>query len=391
VARRQDGMDRPLRVAVAGLSLRYPHTGTGRYAREVIAALAEQSDVRATVVLGQDAERPVTARGRVGMVYPPSLPFRPGNHGDKLYWEQVGFRWAAIRTRADVWYSPHFAMPLMPSRPTVLSVHDMIPYTMPEYAGTRAARAYFRLQALAAKQATSVVTLSAHAKTEIQRLLGIDATRVHVVMPGVDGAFSPVPGPEARVRARKRYGLGDRYMLYVGGADARKNIGVLLRAISLLTNHDDVPELVVVAGEPKPGQETLFPDWRAQARALGLGDRVRFIALVAEEDLAEVYRGADVFCFPSRAEGFGLNPLEAMACGTAVISSNTTSLPEAVGDAGLLVAPDDADGWARAILQVSGDAALRADLERRGLERAATFQWAETGARVVDIIRAARS
>ncbi|MGH2345683.1 MAG: glycosyltransferase family 4 protein, partial [Chloroflexota bacterium] len=351
MARRPPAGDGRLRVAVAGLALRHPHTGTWRYAREVIAALGAQPDIRASVVPASDAAPLSMERDQVRMVYPPRCPVHLGNHGDKLYWEQVGFRWAAIRTQADVWYSPHFAMPLLPSRPTVLSIHDMIPYTLPEYAGTRAARAYFRLQALAAKQATAVVTLSRHAKMEIERLLGIDEGRVHVVMPGVDGAFSPVPDPEARGRVRRRYGLGERYLLYIGGADARKNIGVLLRAIAALPNGSDVPELVVVAGEPKPGQEALFPDWRAQARSLGIGDRVRFIALVAEEDLAEVYRGAEVFCFPSRAEGFGLNPLEAMACGTAVISSSATSLPEAVGDAGLLRAPDDVAGWTRAILQ----------------------------------------
>jgi glycosyltransferase involved in cell wall biosynthesis len=165
---------------------------------------------------------------------------------------------------------------------------------------------------------------------------------------------------------------------------------VLLRAIAGIPPDSAVPELVVAAGEPKPGQEALYPDWRAQARALGLEGRVRFVTRIAEEDLAEVYRGAEAFCFPSRAEGFGLTPLEAMACGAAVISSAATSLPEAVGDAGLLVGPDDVGGWTRAIRRVSEDAGLRADLGRRGAARAALFTWKATAERVVEIIGSAR-
>jgi glycosyltransferase involved in cell wall biosynthesis len=378
---------RPLRVAVAGLSLRYPSTGTGRYAREVLVALSNRPDLRPTVVLSSDVRLGRISEGTLRAVQAPRLPFSLGNYGEKLFWEQMGFRWSAMRTQADVWYSPHFAMPLWPGRPTVVSVHDMIPYTWPAYAANPASRAYLRLTARAAKQATAVVTLSDHAKGEIMRLLAIPGERIHVVPPGVDTAFSLVTDPAAQRRARERYGLAGRYLLYVGGADARKNIGVLLRAIATIPQGSSVPELVVAAGEPKPGQEGLYPDWRAQADSLRLDGRVRFITRIAEEDLAEVYRGAEAFCSPSRAEGFGLPILEAMASGTAVISSNATSLPEAVGEAGLLVGPDDVVGWAEAIRRVSDDAGLRVDLERRGVERAAKFRWAKTGERVVEIIR----
>jgi glycosyltransferase involved in cell wall biosynthesis len=386
---RSSSETRPLRVAVAGLSLRYPNTGTARYAREVLASLAGRSDLRSTVVVSADIEPGSVPSGKLRVVRAPGLPFPLGNYGEKLYWEQVGFRLAALRTGADVWYSPHFAMPIFPGRPTILSVHDMIPYTLPAYADNRAARAYLHLTSLAAKQATALITLSLHAKTDIRRLLGIEDRRIHVVPPGVDQAFSVNSDPAARLRARERYALSGRYLLYVGGANARKNIGVLLGAMASIPEASTVPELVIVAHEPKAGQNALFPDWRAQARSLGLGERVRFISRIAEEDLAEVYRGADAFCFPSRAEGFGLGPLEAMACGTPVISSDATSLPEAIGDAGLLVGPDDVAGWARAIRQLSEDAALRADLGRRGVARAALFSWRTTAERVVEIIRAA--
>ena len=377
---------RPLRVAVSGYSLQFPHTGTARYAREVIAALAARTDVRTTLVLDASTEKPASGGDRLRAVRSPRFPVPLGGYGDKLFWEQVGFRMAAWRVGADVWYSPHFSMPIFPGRPTVISVHDMIPYSDPVYAGSPATRAYFALVGRAARQATAVITLSLHAKGEIERLLDVPGGRVQVVNPGVDGAFSPTPDPVARSRIEGRYRLPDRYLLYLGGADARKNIGILLRAIALLPDDAEIPTLVIVAGEPKAGQSDLFPDWRAQARCLGLEGRVHFIARVAEEDLAAVYRGAQVFCFPSRAEGFGLTPLEAMACGAPTICSNATSLPEAVGDAGLLVGPDDTEGWAKAIARLAGDSGLRADLSRRGSARALSFRWADTGSRVVEII-----
>jgi alpha-1,3-rhamnosyl/mannosyltransferase len=183
-----------------------------------------------------------------------------------------------------------------------------------------------------------------------------------------------------------RLGLPDRYLLYVGGADARKNIGVLLEAMAAVGDDPAVPPLVIAAGLPKPGQDALFPDWRGMARALGLSG-VQFVERIAEEDLPAVYRGALAFCFPSRAEGFGLTPLEAMACGTPVLCSNASCLPEATGDAAVLLPPHDAAAWAAAIRSIARDAGLRDDLRARGIARAAGFRWEETAARVSSIIR----
>ncbi|MGH2410538.1 MAG: glycosyltransferase, partial [Chloroflexota bacterium] len=179
---------RQTRVAVSGYSLRYPHTGTGRYAREVIAALAARTDMRATLILDAATARPAGVGGRIRAVRAPGFPVPLGTYGEKLFWEQVGFRVAARRVGADVWYSPHFSMPLWPGCPTVISVHDMIPFSDPAYAGSPATRAYFALVARAARQATAVITLSCHAKDERERLLSITGDRIQVVTPGVDAA-----------------------------------------------------------------------------------------------------------------------------------------------------------------------------------------------------------
>jgi glycosyltransferase involved in cell wall biosynthesis len=372
----------PIRLAISGLFLNFPHTGTGRIARVVIDALAKAPDFDATVI----GDRPPSDYPGLRVVRAPEAPMRLGAYGRKLYWEQIGLRLAAWRVGADVLYSPHFSAPMFSPLPTVISVHDLIPLTEPEYAGSRAARAYFNLVGAAARQAAAVITLSKHARGEIHRLLSVPPERVYVVYPGVEPAFTAQDDHEALARARARLGLPERYLLYVGGADARKNIGVLLDALATLGDDPTVPPLVIAAGLPKAGQGALFPDWRGMARGLGLS-RVRFVERIAEEDLPAVYRGALAFCFPSRAEGFGLTPLEAMACGTPVLCSNATSLPEAVGDAGVLLPPHDAAAWAVAIRSIVADTALRDDLRARGIARARRFRWEETADRVAAIIR----
>lgn len=416
---RQRSPNRAVRLAVSGLFLEYPKTGTGRIARQMVdylslddrfvtdivvndrgaveAGLAE-IDITTNAVSTGNGELTGTTGGgatlelgrseRVAqrrLVQAPMPPFRAGSYARKLYWEQVALPATAARLSAQVLYSPHFSAPVVCPCPTVISVHDVIPLTDSAYAGSLQAKAYFKLVGLAARRSAAVITLSTFAKLEIQRLLGIDSGLIHVVEPGIGASFNSVPDPDGAARARSRYGLPERYMLYVGGADARKNIGTLLEAIAGL-RVGSVPTLVVAAPVPKLGKEALFPDWRAQAVRLQLGDRVQFIERIAEEDLAVVYREALLFVFPSRAEGFGLDPVEAMACGTPVVSSDSTSLPEAVGDAGILVSPDDIAGWAAAMVRLSEQADLRSRLSTAGLERARRFSWQDTGAKVAEII-----
>ncbi len=379
-----------LRVAASGLFLEHPHTGTGRYARHVLGHLGSAQDL-ATFVVADDRRLAEEAFGTgvpdtVPRIVAASMPpLRVGSYERKLFWEQVALPIAARRVRAKVLYSPHFSAPFVSPCPTVISIHDVIPLADPAYARSFAAKTYFRLVGSAARRAAAAITLSDYAKSEIVTRLGVPASRVHVVTPGVESTFDRVVDPAASARARETYGLPEQYLLYVGGADARKNIGVLLKAVAGLSSAA-IPPLVVVAGLPKPGQQALFPDWRADAAMLALGSRVLFVERIAEEDLAAVYRDARAFVFPSRAEGFGLPPVEAMACGIPVICSGATSLPEAVGSAGILVDPDDVQGWATAMARLATDDTLHAKLSAQGAERAARFNWEATGSRVEAII-----
>ena len=387
------GLRHPLRIAVSGLSLQFPQTGTGRYAWRVLERLAA-TDTFEPLVIADRAKRELAGYGSVGsmrIVKAPAAPIRLGSYGRKLYWEQVGLRLAAARLGVDALYSPHFSLPLYPDLPSVISIHDLIPLTEPGYAGNLPTRLYFRLVSRAARHATAINTLSVYARGEIERLLGIPRSRIHVIPPGVEAQFNPIADDEALRRARTRLDLPERYLLYVGGADVRKNIGVLLAAISRLRDAGSaeaagLPPLVIAAPIPMPGPSEHRPDWRAAAHGMGLGGAVRFVERIAEEDLPAVYRGAEAFLFPSRAEGFGLPPLEAMACGTPVVCSNRTSLPEAVGEAGILLPPDDVSAWAEAILRLSSDATLKGKLGAAGLRQAARFSWDVTAQRVAEVL-----
>jgi glycosyltransferase involved in cell wall biosynthesis len=309
----------------------------------------------------------------------------------RMFWEQIGLLVAFRRLGLHVLYSPYHALPIFPPVRSIVTIHDLIPLSESAYRGPPLAQAYFWLACTAARQAAAVVTDSHFSRAEIERLLHIPRERIHVVPLGVEAHFTSVQDTKAIDRARARLGLPESYLFYVGGADERKNIGVLLRALALVRDGAlgdvHVPPLVIAANAGDAGSTPWHPDWRARARALGLEREVHWVDRIAEEDLPAVYRHAVAFCFPSRIEGFGLTPLEALACGTPVLCANTSSLPEVVGDAGLLLPPDDPAEWARAMVRFSGDSHLRRGLGDAGVRRAANFSWESTGAGVLEVIR----
>lgn len=186
--------------------------------------------------------------------------------------------------------------------------------------------------------------------------------------------FHPVTRPEVRAAARKKHGLGDApYFLALSAHDRHKNFPHLIECFGSLVESGELNEHNLVIAGPNPGRN---PDVRkALAKYPKAGRRIIVPGYIPDEELAAVYSGATAFLFPSLAEGFGIPPLEAMQCGVPVIASNTTSMPEVIGDAGLLLLPTDRDGWCQAMLKISSDTNLRTELARRSLARAKLFSW----------------
>ncbi len=253
--------------------------------------------------------------------------------------------------------------------PFVLTVNDLTWETNPEVFPAAIRLRLSRLVPRSCRRARRILTVSEFTKKCLVEMYGLDDRKIVVTYHGFSSRYRPVRDPAVIERIRVKHKLPDRFILYVGKIQARKNLPRLLAAFASLVREGHVPHHLVLVGKPTWTSEDTF----SAIDSLGLSGRVIMAGEVSMEDLPAFYAAADVFVFPSLAEGFGLPPLEAMACGTPVISSNATSLPEVVGDAGILVDPYDVDALARAMLEVVSSENLRRQLSDKGLARAALF------------------
>jgi glycosyltransferase involved in cell wall biosynthesis len=234
-----------------------------------------------------------------------------------------------------------------------------------------------------------VITDSLSSKRDITTLLEIPAARVHVVHLAANKIFRPVRDAHALAAMRQKYDLEGEYVLYLGGFDHRKNLKTLLLAFPAHVDDSSLTARLVIAGPLPDRESSFFPDPRAMAQRWDLKDRVSFIGWVPDEDKPALYSEATLFVFPSLYEGFGLPPLEAMSCGTTVITSNRGSLPEVVGDGAMLVDPQEADDLTRAMNALLRDEVQRKELSAKGLQRARVFSWKKTATQTMEIYKSA--
>jgi glycosyltransferase involved in cell wall biosynthesis len=290
-----------------------------------------------------------------------------------LLWQQT----VLLRRIQPDWYVSTFFLPLVvPCRAAVL-VHDLSFRAHPDYF-PRGIALYMRLlTGLAIRRADHVVALSEFTRQEIVRFYPPAAGKTAVVYPGVGAEFTPEVDP-ADGAALAALGVRRPYLLAVGNIHPRKNLARLLAAWEQVRDAGRQPPLLVWAGLGRWQSGELVE----RARAAG----VHLPGFVAPEHLPALYRQAEALAYPSLYEGFGLPPLEAMACGTPVLTSNITSLPEAVGDAAVTADPTDVDALAEGLARVLLDAELRRELRARGLARAAGFRWTGTARRLLTVL-----
>jgi glycosyltransferase involved in cell wall biosynthesis len=299
----------------------------------------------------------------------------------RFLWEQAVQPWAARRAGLDLLHCPAFVGPLMRTVPFVVTVHDLSFLFFPE--GFRGGnRTYLRLlTAWSVRRARRVIAVSESTRQDLIRHYGLPADRVDVVYNGVDVAFRPLP-PEEVAAFRARQGLPERFLLFVGTLEPRKNIVRLIEAYARLPQPRS--QLMLVGGKG-----WFFDQVFLRVEELDLAGEVRFVGYIPAEELPWWYNAATALVYPSLYEGFGLPALEAMACGVPVVTSTTSSLPEVVGQAGILVEPTDVAALTAALHRVLQDAALRAKIRAAGLEQAARFSWAETARGTVKSYRRA--
>ncbi len=375
-----------MHVALNGWFWDQPYTGSGQYLRRLLGALRGLvPEVRLSLV--------VPAHIRMLDDLPPDVDVLPmpvplGGHPGKVWFEQRSFPRAVARLGADVAHVPYWGPPLRIGAPLVTSVLDMIPVLLPEYRAGAMNRLYTALVSAAARGSAHVLTISEASKSDIARGLGIPPERITVTPLAADERYRAEGDRDADRAVREKYNLPDEFVLYLGSFVAHKNVPLLLAAYTFVVQAvgENVP--LVLAGHPPAAWGTArFPDLPATIEGLGLGGVVEWTGPIDEADKPALYRLATVFAFPSRLEGFGLGPLEAMASGTPVVASDVSSIPEVTGDAAYLVAPDDSRAMGGAILSLLTDPNFAADLRARGLERAAGFTWRRTAEGTLAVYR----
>jgi len=364
-----------MKIALNAWFIDQPTTGSGQYLSHLLDEYRARYSSHTFLLCGPQAAPPAPL-ANCCLWQQLRTPFdRLHPHMAKVWFEQVSFPHAARRWQADLLHVPYWASPLWTSCPTVVTIHDLIPLLLPEYGGGTLGRLYTRLVSASARRATHVLTDSQASRRDIITHLGIAASRVEAIWLAVDPHLRPVSDQAEIARVRQKYALPPRYLLYLGGFDVRKNVRGILHAFARL---DPSGFRLVLAGK-LPVQDTpFFPAPQRIAQELGIADRVRLIGRVDEKDKAALYSAAHVLVFPSHYEGFGLPPLEAIVCGTPVIVSNTSSLPEVVGKAGIAVPPHDTAALAEAMRRMIGDLEGYEKLKAACAPQAARFSWTRT-------------
>jgi len=377
-------------IGLNGLLLDSPFSGSAVYSRNLAPLLPQVAPDLQFRLYTRDAE--LEAPGLPSQRL--STPFRrlnrgagPGARLDKLTWETVALPVASALRREALIHSLYFAAPPISASPLVVTVHDVIPLVLPGYHRTRQSAWSSQLMAWTVRRAAAIITVSQHSKGDICQVLGVPEDRVTVTYEAVDEVYRP-NGVEGETDVlRSRYHLPERYLLYTGGAEKRKNITLLIRAWQqareAMRRHECA--LVILADFPPP--DSLYPDIPRLIRELRLGDDVYLVPRVAQADMPALYRSALGFCFPSRYEGFGFTPLEAMACGVPVVASNATSIPEVVGDGGWLLPPDDIGAWAEAMIRLASSEGERRQLAERARQQGRRFSWRVTAEQTVQVYR----
>jgi glycosyltransferase involved in cell wall biosynthesis len=310
-----------------------------------------------------------------------SLPFSPRLW--TIIWHRLGIPLPVdlLLGSVDVFHSPDYVLPPLRRGKTLVTIHDLSFRRYPEGAEPNLRDYLNATVPRSLERADLILGDSENTRQDIIEVFGVLPERVQVLYPGVDPAFRVIEDQQALAAVKEAYRLDYPFILSVGTLEPRKNLVALLDAYALLRATGEVEHRLVIVG----GRGWLYDGIFRRVEELSLRKEVTFLGFLPEEHLPAIYCLSDLLVFPSLYEGFGLPPLEAMACGTPVVASDSSSLPEVVGDAGLMVQPDDTEALVEAIRRVLADSELRANLVASGLSRATEFTWQAAGRKLLAI------
>lgn len=362
-----------MRIGIDARLAHYRKAGISRYTLQLLEGLA-RCDSRDDFVVFESyrCKKPLINSDK----FQRRALFTPAHH--RL--EQLTLPIEVSLSKIDVFHSPDFIPPFHGSFRSVITIHDLVFMLYPHFLTKDAARYYGQIDQ-AVKRSDAIIAVSQATKRDIVRLLGVPENRITVIYEAASPYFRFIDNPEIKHRLQGRFGIHGEFVLFVSTIEPRKNIPTLLRAFRRFLDAYGLEVQLVLAGEKGWLHEQVF----ALVAELGLTKDVLFLGRVSAEELLWLYNAAQVLVAPSIYEGFGLTPLEAMACGTPVVVSNVSSLPEIVSDAGLLVDPSDPEELSVAIWRVLTDSELRETLIAKGFKRTALFSWDSTAQQTLDL------
>jgi glycosyltransferase involved in cell wall biosynthesis len=366
-----------MRVGIDARLVYYSQAGIGQYILHLVEGLSKvdrdneyvllQSRKDDTTILNEPNFRRVSL-------------WTPSHHRLERYSLNVEL----MRLGLDVLHSPDFIPPHRPSCKSVITVHDLAFLLYPHFLTKESARYYGHIDQ-AVRWTDQIVSVSESTKRDTIQHLGVPEDKITVVYEAANPIFRPLDQQEAKNQVRDRHGVEGPYILFVSTIEPRKNVPSLLQALwQLVTCYKEDVRLVLAGG-----RGWLFEDAFAVVEELKLDNRVHFVGRVPSEDLLYLYNAAELLAHPAFYEGFGLPPLEAMACGLPVVASNVASLPEVVGDAGQLIDPHDVDELTVAMWRVLNDTELREQMREKGLQQAGRFSWEKAARETQEIYRRA--
>jgi glycosyltransferase involved in cell wall biosynthesis len=364
-----------MRIGIDARLVYYSQAGIGQYILHLVDGLA-QVDTENDYVLLQSRKDDTTILDqpnfrRVSL-------WTPSHHRLERYSLNVEL----MRLGLDVLHSPDFIPPHRPSCHSVITVHDLAFLLYPHFLTKESARYYGHIDE-AVRWTDHIIAVSESTRHDTIQHLGVPEDKITVVHEAASPVFSPIDRDKAREQVRNRHGVDGPFILFVSTIEPRKNVPTLLRAVWQLMECYKEDVRLVLAG----GKGWLFEDAFTVVEELNLDSRVHFLGRVSSQDLLYLYNAAEVLAHPAFYEGFGLPPLEAMACGLPVIVSNVASLPEVVGDAGLLIDPHESDELTVAMWRVLNDDELRKEMVEKGLRQAGRFSWKRAARETLEIYR----
>ena len=301
----------------------------------------------------------------------------------RFIWDQFRYPKIAKRQKVDILHQPCFSAPITYKGKIVVTVHDLISMHFPKNLPFASRMFYSRWMPFSYRKADKIIAISEDTKKDIMARLNISEDKIRVIHSAVSDNFKPIRDEKILKDVKLKYHTGDKFILDVGTLEPRKNLPFLVKAFCAAIQDPEITHNLVLSGKKGWYYEDLF----LLVKELKLEKRVIFAGYVSEEDLPALYCAADLFVFPSLYEGFGFPPLEAMASGTPVVSSNTSSLPEVIGEAGVILAPENENIWAENIIKILKNDNLSRDLIEKGLIQAKKFSWEKTARETIEVYR----